>query len=95
MKFSALPGKPNTREVSFEQAEGEHQVTVEIDGKSVTQPFGFMNADWLRLKNLYQPGDKLIEFTSSQESWAQMAGRAGYQLLRGSEILYTVITVMN
>ncbi len=80
---------------SIEQVEKENMITVEKNGKSVALPFGFINDDWEVLKAQYQDGDQIYKFSTSAESWEKMAGREGYVLIRGDQIIAEIITLMN
>ena len=65
------------------------------DGRVPHVPFGLRNADWLRFKSKTQPGDTLYFYSTSPESWEHLAGRAGYVLVRGGEVVDTFNTMMN
>jgi hypothetical protein len=59
------------------------------------KPFGGRNAQWEALKARMQPGDELWTFSSSAQSWADLAGRAGVALVRHGEIIERIVTIMN
>ena len=59
------------------------------------KPFGGLNAQWETLKARMQPGDELWTFSSSAQSWADLAGRAGVALVRDGEIIERMVTIMN
>ena len=42
-----------------------------------------------------KPGDTVIEFCTPRSSWQALAGRAGYQIVRGGKVIATLITAMN
>jgi hypothetical protein len=42
-----------------------------------------------------QPGDELWAFSSSTVSWQNLCGRAGIALVRGGEVVASMITKMN
>jgi hypothetical protein len=42
-----------------------------------------------------QPGDQLWTFTSSWQSWRDLAGRAGIALVRKGQIIERLVTMMN
>ncbi len=50
---------------------------------------------WLEFKSQLQPGDKLHAFESSPDSWKNLAGRAGYLILRNDEFIAEFGTLMN
>ncbi|MCI0701450.1 MAG: hypothetical protein L0241_10250 [Planctomycetia bacterium] len=58
-------------------------------------PFGFINAQWKALLAQMQPGDELWEFSSSQESWQALAGRAGIALVRTGKVVDSMVTMMS
>jgi len=58
-------------------------------------PFGFINDKWKALLAQMQPGDELWEFSSSEESWQHLAGRAGFALVRNGEVVASIVTMMN
>jgi hypothetical protein len=60
------------------------------------KPFGFQHAEWEALKAKMLPGDELWEFDSPPASWQDLAGRAGFVLIRGGgEQLSSILTFMN
>jgi hypothetical protein len=79
--------------ITLEQIEAEN--LHEDDGRVPHVPFGFGNDQWLRLKEQIQPGDVFYFFSSPKEAWRNLAGRAGYMLVRGDEIVDTLVTIMN
>lgn len=80
---------------SIEQAEKDNMITVEKDDKSVALPFGYTNDKWEALKAQYQNGDQIYKFSTSPESWKNHAGREGYSLIRGDQVIAEIITLMN
>lgn len=58
-------------------------------------PFGFMYPEWKQLLAQQQPGDELWTFSSSNESWEEMAGRKGIALVRQGEVVDHIVTEMN
>jgi hypothetical protein len=67
----------------------------EDDGRVPHLPFGFGHDKWAAFKAQAQPGDTFHAFSSSAESWRNLAGRAGFVLVRGEEALATFGTIMN
>lgn len=41
------------------------------------------------------PGDELWRFRSPSLTWANMAGRAGYAIVRNGEVVRSLVTLMN
>jgi hypothetical protein len=82
------------RKLTIGQAEAENMIANERLGPKPV-PFGFCNQDWRRLLAQMQPEDELWEFSSSAESWRHLCGRAGIALVRGGEVVASIITCMN
>ncbi len=51
--------------------------------------------EWMPFIELMQPGDELWQFCSPGESWANLAGRAGYAIVRDGEIVHSLVTLLN
>jgi len=79
---------------SVEEVEAEHMVTDSRLGDRPV-PFGFSNSEWRELLAIMQDGDELWTFSTSNESWDNMAGRAGVSLVRGGKIIDSIVTRMN
>lgn len=73
--------------VSIEDLEREHTRNGVV--------FGGVNQRWLSLKEQMQPGDELWFFNSDQQSWASLAGRAGFVIMRNGEAVASMVTVMS
>jgi hypothetical protein len=65
------------------------------DGRVPHVPFGFMNEKWLNFKRQAQGGDEIYFYITSRESWQNLAGRAGFILVRNGEVVATFETMMN
>ena len=57
--------------------------------------FGFLNGRWRALVSKMQDADELWTFSSSDESWVHLGGRAGIALVRRGEIVDSIVTEMN
>ena len=79
---------------SVEEAEAENMVSDPRLGDSPV-PFGFRNTEWCELVVKMQDGDQLWTFSTSDESWENLAGRAGIALIRNGEIIDSIVTEMN
>ena len=44
-------------------------------------PFGFINAKWVAFTAKFQPGDKIVSYSTDRRSWKHLAGEAGYALI--------------
>ncbi|MBU1658895.1 hypothetical protein KKG72_07585 [bacterium] len=62
---------------------------VNTNGKNIA--FGYIHDEWEKMKD----GDYLVEFKSSPSSWSNLVGSAGIRLMRGEEVINTMITRMN
>lgn len=51
--------------------------------------------DWKALVATMQPGDELWSYCSPPDSWHQLAGRAGYAVVRQGEVIDVILTMMN
>lgn len=84
------------KQVTVEEAEAAHIVMLpSAEGVEHAVPFGHCNSDWVSLLSKKQPGDEIWEFASGDRSWQNLAGRAGVALVRGGEVVATVVTRMN
>lgn len=80
------------KKITLEEAEGS---PIPIRETGELKPFGYMNDQWEQFKAAMRPGDELYRFSTSSDSWAHLAGRAGIALVRNGEIAKTIITMMN
>lgn len=65
------------------------------DGYPQLQSFGVGSKLWEQWKQNMQPSDRIVEFQSPPDSWAQLAGRAGFALVRDGKVVDTLVTRMN
>ena len=85
--------------VNIEDVEKEN--TCEIGPDKIGHPvkemvvFGYVNNQWLRLKEQWLPGDELWYFSSSTTSFMSLCGRAGYCIMRNGEVVDFVFTRMS
>lgn len=88
------------RQITIEEAEATH-IPKNQDPERVRKypellkPFGFMNDEWEDFKSKMQDGDLLWEFCSDQDSWDNLAGRAGIVLVRDGQAIASITTIMN
>jgi hypothetical protein len=94
MSPDALKHKLLKKYCSIEEAENENMVTDSRLGDSPV-PFGFNNNEWRELLTKMQDGDELWTFSTSDESWDNLAGRAGVSLVRDGKTVYSIVTEMN
>jgi hypothetical protein len=81
------------REYTVEEIEAAHLYP--DDGRVPHVPFGFGNVEWCAFKSKIQPGDRILDFSSSPDSWKHLAGRAGYVLVRNGKTVAEFVTIMN
>lgn len=94
MSLGALKHSFVKKYLSIEEAEKENMVTDTRLGDAPV-PFGFNNHQWRELLAEMQEGDELWTFTTSKESWDNMAGRAGISLVRNGSEVTCIIGMMN
>ena len=83
------------KKITREQAEAENTFEDPRLPGSPAIPFGFQNPEWRRIVMMMQDGDELWTFCSDVESWQMLCGRAGISLVRGGEIIESIVTMMN
>jgi hypothetical protein len=70
-----------------------------ILGRNVTpvpeRPGGFKHEAWLKFRAQYQAGDELRIFCSPKDTWNELAGRAGYAIVRDGEVVDIFVSVMS
>jgi hypothetical protein len=89
-----IPAEWLKERISVEQAERAHSVRLEDLGPDPV-PFGYQKNEWLELRSSMQPGDELWNYSSSAESWAHLAGRAGIAVVRNGTVVAHLVTLMN
>jgi hypothetical protein len=82
-------------EVDVEAAERKELTSVISNGQRMDVPFGRMNSEWEKLKQLYEHGDCLFYFRTDQDSWNGLYGREGYVLVREGTVIYVIITQLS
>jgi hypothetical protein len=58
-------------------------------------PFGFMNAEWTAFKSQFRPGDTIVGYSTDRHSWQNLAGEAGYALMRSGCLIAQFKTMWN
>jgi hypothetical protein len=66
--------------ISIEEAENKYIVKDDRLGPNPL-PFGFAHQEWLKFQEEIRQGDELWEFSSPEETWANMCGREGIALV--------------
>ena len=95
MAKSSIPVDWFTEKLTIEEVEAKHMVELEIDSKTMSVPFGYQNKEWAHFKSLLKPGDEIWEYDSPGDHWSSLCGRAGIALVRGDEIIFDIVTMMN
>ncbi len=83
------------KKMSVADAEQREMVTVNMEGREATLPFGFTNERWEELKRRYEKGDCLFHYRTSPETWKALYGSEGYLLIRDGEVIYSIHTEIN
>lgn len=84
---------PSTLKEKLTIDEAEAENIVDIDGVRIA--FGHSNKEWLSLCRKVQKNDELYYFKTPQESWDNLAGKAGISLVRKGKIVAEIITLMS
>jgi hypothetical protein len=50
---------------------------------------------WNEFKSQIKDGDELWSFNSPKATWNQLAGRAGYAIVRGGEVVAAICTMVS
>ena len=95
MAKSSIPEGWFTEKLTIEEAETKHMVQLNLDSKTVSVTFGYQNKEWAHFKLLVKPGDEIWEYDSPGDYWSSLCGRAGIALVRGDEIIFDIVTMMN
>ncbi len=91
---------PQRRRITIAEAEAENTPKGQEPERvrkfpQLQKPFGFQNEQWEALKSQMQPGDDLWEFCTDQASWHALAGCAGIELVRGDQVIASIITLIS
>jgi len=68
---------------------------IESDWLDKPGPYGVPNEEWKKLKSQMKKGDEIRAFSSPRDFWENLAGRAGYALLREGKAIAGIVTIMN
>jgi len=94
MSPDALEHKFLKKFTSVEEVANENMVTDPRLGDRPV-PFGFCNDQWRELLAMMTDGDELWTFSTSEESWDNLAGQAGISLVRNGKEVACIIQKMN
>jgi len=73
----------------------ESEITFEEAEATLTFKHDDFTQKWNEFKNNFQEGDKLYKFSTSDWTWQQLMGRAGYLILRKHEVVSYIVTLLN
>lgn len=93
-RVEAIRPEHLVRQTSVAEQEESHKQPDSRSGADAI-PFGLMNHRWRALKELMGPADELWEFSSSEESWKALSGKAGIALVRNGTVIASFVTVTN
>ena len=68
---------------------------IESDWLDKPGPYGVSGEEWKELKSQMKEGDEIRAFSSPKDYWENLAGRAGYALVREGKAIAGIITMMN
>jgi len=80
--------------ITVEVAETKNLIKDERLG-DLPVPFGFVNYQWVALKEKLQEGDELWEFRSPSKDWDSLAGREGICIVRDGKVVAYIVTSMS
>ncbi len=58
-------------------------------------PGGYKHEQWAKFRAQYQEGDEMRIFCSPKSTWHELAGRAGFAIVRDGEVVDVFVSVMN
>ena len=58
-------------------------------------PCGVTSESWAELRSHTKKGDEIRAFSSPEDYWENMAGRAGYAVVREGRAIAGIVTMMN
>ena len=68
---------------------------MESDWLDKPGPYGVPTEAWIKLKSKMVEGDEIRAFSAPEEYWKNLAGRAGYALVREGKVIASIVTMMN
>ena len=58
-------------------------------------PYGVPREAWIKMKSQMVEGDDIRAFSAPEDYWKNLAGRAGYALVREGKVIASIVTMMN
>ena len=55
----------------------------------------WVETKWVPFVSQMLPGDELWRFRSPDQTWANLAGRAGYAIVRNGTVVHSLVTLLN
>ena len=68
---------------------------IESDWLDKSGPYRVPSEEWEALKSQMKEEDEIRAFSSPKDYWENLAGRAGYALVRKGKAIAGIITLMN
>ena len=68
---------------------------IESDWLNKSGPYGVPKEAWIKMKSQMVEGDEIRAFSAPEEYWKNLAGRAGYALVREGKVIASIVTMMN
>ena len=68
---------------------------MESDWLDKPSPYGVPSEEWKEFKSQMKEGDEIRAFSSPRDFWENLAGRAGYALVRKGKAISGIVTMMN
>ena len=68
---------------------------IESDWLNKSGPYGVPKEAWIKMKSQMIEGDEIRAFSAPEEYWKNLAGRAGYALVREGKVIASIVTMMN
>lgn len=59
------------------------------------KPGGFKHEAWAKFRAHFQSGDEFWIFSSPKDTWNQLAGRAGFAIVRDGEVVDVFVSVIS
>ncbi len=81
--------------LTVEQVHEELVEAAEDLSRAEKRTLTFEGPEWHQLKSKLGKGDEFYFFKSDRQSWTNLEGSEGYIAIRGSEIIGSLVTIIN
>ena len=68
---------------------------IESDWLDKSGPYGVPREAWIKMKSQMVEGDDIRACSATADYWKNLAGRAGYALVRDGKVIASIVTMMN